>query len=294
MLQNYNPNTSPDTIFMAGVAAFAVKTTVGAVSDWSEVICYYVCLVVSLAALAGFFGSCAVLVNKVADTNATTLTGQNAIREDNQSYLDMNSVLLSVWLALMAVLVLAWGRLRVLVMLCNATATGGDDFDGLVDNADGGKLDDADGAGPAGHGYEFEGAPGQGYVEIARPLEPYVGWFVLFSVPQVVMATRHCELQSDTTGAANCEAVCLTVLSLRTLVATILFFLDRRHRVDLYDVKALIPKVWVRFWELGWLPWVAERDEPPCPASTSSTAAPSTAAADEGAEVGSGTDYQLM
>ena len=302
---------------MAGVAAHAVKTTVGAVSERSEVISYYICLFVSVAALFGFFGTCVGLVSKFDDTDATTLAGQHAVRNDNEAYLAMNSTMLWAWLALMAVLVLAWGRLRVLVMRCGgAIAAGGggggggddDDFDSLVDNADDGKLDTSGGAGHrTGHRYELEGAPGKGYLEIARPLEPYIGWFVLFSIPQVVMATRHCELQSDSSGAANCEAVCLAVLSLRTLVTTILFFLDRRHRVDLYDIRALIPKVWVRFWELNGLPWVTERDEPvrpasACPsaigtpgtASASAIGTPSTAAAEDGAEVGTGMDYQLM
>ena len=87
----------------------------------------------------------------------------------------------------------------------------------------------------------------EGYLEIVKPLEPYVATYIIFGVPAILMATSWCGGHSEAaTPTVNCQHLCEMVLALRTLVTVGVYFSDAASREQLCDVRKLRLRVWHR------------------------------------------------
>lgn len=95
----------------------------------------------------------------------------------------------------------------------------------------------------------------EGYIEIARPLEPYIAvyMFVAFAIPAIVMATDYCTAinDEDSNTMVNCDFMCEMVLSLRTLAIVAVYFADPKCRTELLDHVTLRRKAWRRLRGFG-------------------------------------------
>ena len=99
----------------------------------------------------------------------------------------------------------------------------------------------------------------ESYLELAKPLEPYVGVFVAFSIPAIVLSTRWCDEQSNriwdrgSGPAITCWNTCILILSLRSLATAAVYFSDPQCRAELLDVGTLGRKFWGRL--CGFCAW---------------------------------------
>jgi hypothetical protein len=107
---------------------------------------------------------------------------------------------------------------------------------------------------------------GDAFAEVAKPLEPYIFVFVVFSVPAIVMSTAFCQSHSgeresnyevtgyDRSGGSNnggdqvftygtCDVWCEFVLAFRSLATVALFLRPRRRREDLMAVRTTLAKL---------------------------------------------------
>ena len=93
----------------------------------------------------------------------------------------------------------------------------------------------------------------EGYIEVARPLEPYIAVFVAFSIPAIVMATDFCTTINDKDAATmvSCDVICEMVLSLRTMATVMVYFANPQCRGELLDHATLRRKVWLRLRGFG-------------------------------------------
>eukprot|EP00040_Diaphanoeca_grandis_P006241 m.36599 g.36599 ORF g.36599 m.36599 type:complete len:789 (-) comp17403_c0_seq2:198-2564(-) len=87
----------------------------------------------------------------------------------------------------------------------------------------------------------------EAYMEIAKPLEPYIAVFICFSVPAVVMATDFCIHETFSPSEVACDCVCDMLLSIRSAATVAVFFRDATNRAQLFHFSKLLRKVWVRF-----------------------------------------------
>ena len=111
----------------------------------------------------------------------------------------------------------------------------------------------------------------EAHEEVAKPLEPYVFVFVLFCVPAAVMATDYCVEHSHARAAWNspadqsganltsanngnhfisnglCDVTCEMILAFRTIATIVAYFAWREHRVNAFDVRAVVRKLRSRF-----------------------------------------------
>lgn len=92
----------------------------------------------------------------------------------------------------------------------------------------------------------------EGFMEVAKPLEPYIWTFLLFAPPAVIIATPWC---ANDPHWPNCQFKSSTALALRPVLTVAVFFFDRERRAELLDVGTLRRKVWQRLW--GFALWCA-------------------------------------
>ena len=83
----------------------------------------------------------------------------------------------------------------------------------------------------------------QSYLEIARPLEPFIAVFVAFSIPAIVMATDVCARRSSSQAYVECDILCQFVLSFRALATSGVYFSDAQCRAQLRAPGTLLCKV---------------------------------------------------
>ena len=98
------------------------------------------------------------------------------------------------------------------------------------------------------------------FAQIASPLEPYIGVFMIFAIPAVIMSTPFC--QSDS-GAQNgnfvvnsrvdrvftfgtCDVWCQLVLAFRSLGTVAVYLIPRERRVEFVSVKTSFEKLCIR------------------------------------------------
>ena len=107
------------------------------------------------------------------------------------------------------------------------------------------------------------------FAEVAKPLEPYIAVFVLFSPPAFVMSTSFCQRHSgasamaaDTSGYAvytgsatvsygTCDVWCEFVLAFRSLCTVAVYLVPRERRSELLAVRTTWRKLRTR-----WIEWI--------------------------------------
>lgn len=85
----------------------------------------------------------------------------------------------------------------------------------------------------------------EAYFEVAAPLKRYYAVFLVFAIPDIVMATDWCAAQStralqNNTAPIACNAWCELVLAMRSLATVIAFFSHVDHRGYLRDWSTLL------------------------------------------------------
>ena len=83
----------------------------------------------------------------------------------------------------------------------------------------------------------------QSYLEIARPLEPFIAVFVAFSIPAIVMATEFCAYRTANKQYVECDILCTFFLSFRALATSGVYFSDEQCRAQLRAPGTLLRKV---------------------------------------------------
>ena len=92
----------------------------------------------------------------------------------------------------------------------------------------------------------------EAYLSVAKPLEPYIVVFVLFSTPAIVMATDSCAAETEHVGAvrdggnAGCQTNCILVLALRPIATAVVYFANRECREQLLSPVTLFQKLVAR------------------------------------------------
>ena len=93
----------------------------------------------------------------------------------------------------------------------------------------------------------------EAFNEVAKPLEPYIAVFVVFSIPAIVMSTAWCQAHSGATIAnaattiesgagetflyGTCDVWCEFVLAFRSLATVTVYLVPRERRVELVAVR---------------------------------------------------------
>jgi len=90
----------------------------------------------------------------------------------------------------------------------------------------------------------------QAYLEITKPLEPYVVMFVLFMAPAIPMATKACAEQQGPYKSSFCMQPCELVLTFRAYATVLIYFSNKDARAQLFDVKKLCRKFSTRVREM--------------------------------------------
>eukprot|EP00040_Diaphanoeca_grandis_P029526 m.173072 g.173072 ORF g.173072 m.173072 type:complete len:463 (+) comp31715_c1_seq1:150-1538(+) len=80
-----------------------------------------------------------------------------------------------------------------------------------------------------------------GYLEVVKPLEPYVLVFLVFLPPIVVLALPFCN--SHTNNFHTCQAPCEMVLAYRAFGSSLVYFANKECRDQLYDVPELFRRL---------------------------------------------------
>jgi hypothetical protein len=105
-------------------------------------------------------------------------------------------------------------------------------------------------------------ARGKAFADVAKPLEPYIGVFVLFSVPALVMSTEYCQTRSGADPNfylsssrvdhaftfGTCDVWCEFVLAFRSLATVAVYLISRERRVELVSIRVTLRKLRTRLW----------------------------------------------
>lgn len=165
---------------------------------------------------------------------------------ENNDANDLEAILFRLWLPFLFIVIIVWGFSRV-ILHWNLNSWGSD----LADAEETWNREYADESDPAlqqvrQRQRKLLDLQKFGWLEVARPLEPYVMVFIVFSIPAIVTATDYCINRSLVGMNTPCNMVAQMVLSMRSLATASVFFFEKHRRREAFDIKGLVRKSWAR------------------------------------------------
>lgn len=265
-------------LFIVGASIWALRKGTSAVPPWAELIMHTMCWAAAISAFSAFYFICANINANGYNSETLTVASTGIIghisetddHDDDQtvedtarfergrdSYDNLVREMLVVWDVAVGVAVLLWIVLRLLYRWMQSC---------LRVQGDAAMHARAEDVWAATRRSAWESqlrlmeARSNAFAEIANPLEPYIGVFVIFAIPAVLMSTPYCQNNSGIRDGTlthasrvdhvftfgTCDVWCEFVLAFRSLGTVAVYLIPRQRRVELVSVRNTLGKLCAR------------------------------------------------